>query len=472
MNHKSMQNKKKHLLLLLSVLCLLLWTFASAIFAADTKINKVSITITDAGRLESGEEVGEPSAEADSEEYYIDNVSFVSNSDVWQSGETPQVCVELYASRGYRFSYTSKSHFSVSGYGASFDKAKITDGGDGLKVYINLKKVSGKPLEVENLYWQKNEARWDKMSDASKYEVRLYRGSSIVATQTATKNRYDFTSKMTQKGRYRFRVRSISKYDVTGNWSDYSEILEVDEDDAKYNAAHSNTSSTPDSGNSNTSSSSSGNWNFVTPGGNSGGTPGNPSNPSGNTGNSGTSPIGTGWINDPQNGWWYRNADGSYPKNTWFQINGKYYYFDNSGYMKTGWISSNNRWYFAASDGARTTGWQYINNKWYLLNTDGVMLTGWQLVNNKYYFMDGSGAMLTGWQYINNKWYYLDGSGAMLTGWQNINNRRYFLDNSGAMLMGWQNIGGQYYYFDATGALVTNTTTPDGYWLDENGVRH
>ncbi|MDO4326450.1 MAG: N-acetylmuramoyl-L-alanine amidase family protein [bacterium] len=440
MNHKSMQNKKKHILLLLSALCLFLWTFASAIFAADTKINKVSITITDAGRLESGEEVGEPSAEADSEEYYIDNVSFVSDSDVWQSGETPQVCVELYANRGYRFSYTSKSHFSVSGYSASFDRAKITDGGDGLKVYINLKKVSGKPLEVENLYWQRNEARWDKMSDASKYEVRLYRGSSIVTTQTATKNRYDFTSQMTQKGRYRFRVRSISKFDVTGNWSDYSEILEVDEDDAKYNATHSNTSSTPDSGSSTTSP------------GNSGGTPGNPSTPSGNTGNSGTSPIGTGWINDPQNGWWYRNADGSYPKNTWFQINGKYYYFDNSGYMKTGWISSDNRWYFAASDGARTTGWQYINNKWY--------------------YLDGSGAMLTGWQYINNKWYYLDGSGAMLTGWQNINNRRYFLDNSGAMVMGWQNISGQYYYFDATGALVTNTTTPDGYRLDENGVRH
>ena len=464
MNQKT-KNRKKHILFTLSILCLLVWMFASATFAADTKINKVSITITDAGRLESGEEVGEVTAETNSDEYYIDSASFVSDSDVWLSGETPQVCVELYAERGYRFAYTSKSHFSVSGYSASFEKAKITDGGDGLKVYINLKKVSGKPVEVDNPYWQRNEARWDKMSDASKYEVRLYRGSSIVATQTVTKNRCDFTSKMTQKGRYRFRVRSISKYDVAGNWSDYSENLEVDEKDARYNAAHSNTSNTPDSGSSN----SSGNWDFVTP---NGGTPGNPSNASPSTGNSGNTPVGTGWINDPQRGWWYRNADGSYPKNTWFQVNGKWYYFDNTGYMKTGWISLNNRWYYAASDGSRLTGWQYINNKWYLLNADGVMLTGWQLVNNKYYFMDNSGAMLTGWQYLNNTWYYLDGSGAMLTGWQTINNRRYFLASNGAMVMGWQNIGGHTYYFDATGALVTNATTPDGYWLDENGVRH
>lgn len=40
----------------------------------------------------------------------------------------------------------------------------------------------------------------------------------------------------------------------------------------------------------------------------------------------------TGWKQD-NTGWWYQNMDGSYPKSTWQQIDGKYYYFNELGYM-------------------------------------------------------------------------------------------------------------------------------------------
>ena len=33
------------------------------------------------------------------------------------------------------------------------------------------------------------------------------------------------------------------------------------------------------------------------------------------------------WKQDTS-GWWYQNDDGSYPTNTWKEINGKQYYFD------------------------------------------------------------------------------------------------------------------------------------------------
>lgn len=40
----------------------------------------------------------------------------------------------------------------------------------------------------------------------------------------------------------------------------------------------------------------------------------------------------SGWKRD-STGWWYKNADGSYPKSTWQQIDGKYYCFNEIGYM-------------------------------------------------------------------------------------------------------------------------------------------
>lgn len=38
------------------------------------------------------------------------------------------------------------------------------------------------------------------------------------------------------------------------------------------------------------------------------------------------------WKQD-NTGWWYQNDDGSYPTNTWQEIDGKQYYFGNDGYM-------------------------------------------------------------------------------------------------------------------------------------------
>ena len=107
------------------------------------------------------------------------------------------------------------------------------------------------------------------------------------------------------------------------------------------------------------------------------------------------------WVQD-EKGWWYKRADGSYPKNSWGYeaYNGKsyWYYFLDSGYMATGWVEVN-------------------GSKYYLFpNSDG-----WK------------GRMLTGWQWINGNCYYLDLQG--------------------------QN----------EGALYRNTTTPDGFTVDQEG---
>ena len=43
------------------------------------------------------------------------------------------------------------------------------------------------------------------------------------------------------------------------------------------------------------------------------------------------------------------------------------------------------------------------------------------------------------------------------------------------MLIGWQMIDGKYYYFNTNpdgtrGKMLKNVVTPDGYYIDENGV--
>jgi len=85
------------------------------------------------------------------------------------------------------------------------------------------------------------------------------------------------------------------------------------------------------------------------------------------------------WVQD-EKGWWYKRADGSYPKNSWGYeaYNGKsyWYYFLDSGYMATGWVEVNGSKYylFPSSDGWKgrmLTGWQWIDGNCYYLDTQG-----------------------------------------------------------------------------------------------------
>ena len=77
------------------------------------------------------------------------------------------------------------------------------------------------------------------------------------------------------------------------------------------------------------------------------------------------------------------------------------------------------------------------------------------------------------WKRNNIGWWYEYADGTYPTnGWLLINNVWYCFDASGYMRTGWIQAGdGQYYYCDTnSGAMLTNTWTPDNYYVGANGV--
>ena len=167
-----------------------------------------------------------------------------------------------------------------------------------------------------------------------------------------------------------------------------------------------------------------------------------------------------GWVSGGGR-WWYREADGSYPRNSWKVINGSWYYFDGSGWMVTGWLKRASGWYYLEpGNGNMVTGWRKIGGTWYYLNPgNGDMAQGWKKIGNVWYYLEpGNGGMATGWRKIGSTWYYLNPTtGKMATGWTTVDGSKYYMNGSGAMLTDWQNIDGSEYYFYSSGAMAVST---------------
>ena len=119
-----------------------------------------------------------------------------------------------------------------------------------------------------------------------------------------------------------------------------------------------------------------------------------------------------GWIQD-NHGWWYKNKDGTYPKNSWQKIDGEWYYFNSGGYAVTGWNEIDGKWYYFNSYCKMVTGWQNINGKWFYLASDGSLyINGLHEINGKNYYFDKDGVMCTGWVTVNDGWQYFNADGS------------------------------------------------------------
>ena len=89
----------------------------------------------------------------------------------------------------------------------------------------------------------------------------------------------------------------------------------------------------------------------------------------------------------------------------------------------------------------------------------------------------GTNGIAYAWEQVNGNWWAFDESGYIKTGWMRDEdyNGWFYLDPEHGMLTGWILIDGKWYYFHPTsdgrkGILYVGRLTPDGYYVDENGV--
>lgn len=124
-----------------------------------------------------------------------------------------------------------------------------------------------------------------------------------------------------------------------------------------------------------------------------------------------------------------------------FKVRGMY-----SSSYKGDWIDSG-EWYVDTETAKEMKKMAASGDPASSTNTTGAWLrdnTGWWYCNaDRSYTVNN-------WQYINNKWYFFDGRGYMVTGW-----------------VFWKDV---YYYCGPDGDMWTNAWTPDGYYVDGNGV--
>lgn len=122
-----------------------------------------------------------------------------------------------------------------------------------------------------------------------------------------------------------------------------------------------------------------------------------------------------GWQKG-SSGWWYQNADGSYPTNKWQKINEKWYFFNEDGYCLTNkWIKRGGVWYWLDTDGTMATGWKKINNEWYYFKQDGEMVTGWVKYYDKWYYLNTNNGFMESNAFVKGAkgWYYVKEDGTL-----------------------------------------------------------
>lgn len=122
-----------------------------------------------------------------------------------------------------------------------------------------------------------------------------------------------------------------------------------------------------------------------------------------------------GWRQN-EYGWWWEEADGSFPKKCWKKINNEWFRFDERGYcLINRWFYDGKYWFYLDKRGATVTGWNFINHRWYFFDKDGYMITGWVKYRETWYYLSEQNGEMLSKQFVKHGdgWYYLKANGEL-----------------------------------------------------------
>ena len=128
-----------------------------------------------------------------------------------------------------------------------------------------------------------------------------------------------------------------------------------------------------------------------------------------------------------------------------------------------------------AYDGTETAGWiKNENGQYRYRKPDNTFVSnGWMKVDGNSYYMNAEGIMLA--DTITPDGFYVNTSGSKtnyIPGWkQNEKGWRYLMKNGSYAASTWiQNSDGKWYYFNIGTYMLSDTQTPDGFYVDSNGA--
>ena len=200
--------------------------------------------------------------------------------------------------------------------------------------------------------------------------------------------------------------------------------------------------------------------------------------------------ITGGWTRDENGNKKYRKPDGSFVSGGWLRVDDESYYMDENGVMLTdtitpdgiyvningektnyipGWYQDEGGWHYIMKNGyyAGATWIQDTDGKWYYINIGTYMET--DDITPDGYYVDANGVWDGNASTINNK---VNLGPGVSKGWEPVDTGWKFKQEDGSYLTNsWkQDTNGKWYYLNEDGWMLKDTTTPDGFYVDADGV--
>lgn len=318
--------------LAIAILGLSLATLISGTAFAATKkkrkINTVSFKVM--GNIDVDTQIGMENLDftTSAGTYHVENFEVQNQGFKWTMNDVPEYKVTLTAEDEYEFNVKKASDLNI--VGASYVSSISENSRTNLVVTVKLPSLKNQVSAItEAKIEDDGSLSWSVSKGAGSYEVKFYRGQSllggILKSNTNTLNVREY---MQKAGSYYFLVRPINAIntDVAGDWFE-SNRISLDSEQAELNKT----------------------W---------------------------YDKVNTGsWGQTSTGDWYYILSNNTLARSEWKKIKGEWYYFEDNAYMAKGWLENSGKWYYLDPENGKM--WKNTTTPdGYTLGIDGSMAMG------------------------------------------------------------------------------------------------